>query len=150
MRYVFGIALFLITSTASFAQGIAKVDTDSYVPTVVASDDSFAIMCQNFVKKVGGKNPSSGIITFKPKVMTPSEYRNSGSVWVLNSIGNNKVEVSNTELPLVLRRLTGELARNILQMSCYTENMFFFGQRDVLIITAEDKDAIAVANALNR
>lgn len=150
MRYAFGVILWLLVSTTSFAQGIARVDKDSYVPTVLVSDDSFAVMCQNFVKKVGGKKPASGILTFKPKVMMPSQYRDSGSVWVLNSIGHNRVEIPNKELPLILRRLTGELARNILQVSCYTDNIFFFSQRDVSIITAEDKDAIAVADALNR
>ncbi|TSC70330.1 MAG: hypothetical protein CEO12_433 [Parcubacteria group bacterium Gr01-1014_46] len=146
MKYV-PISLFiLVLSSGASAQTTVVVDTSSYVPTVTASDDVFVDMCFSFAKKLG-QTPVPSILTFKPKVMPAGQDEKSGSVWVLGHMGQ-QVEIAQSELPTPLRKLHGAVARNVLQASCYTENMMFFGRRDVVIITVDKVDADAVANAL--
>ncbi len=146
MKYAL-IALFtLVLASNAAAQTEVSVDTSSYVPIVKVSDDSFAEMCQMLQKKTGNDS-ASGIVTFRPKVMPIGQDEKSGSIWILTTSGK-PIEFAQSELPPALRKLHGTVARNVLQASCYTENMMFFGKRDVIILTVDNADASAVAQAL--
>ncbi len=141
------IALFTLTLCGNAnAQTEVSLDTSSYVPIVKVSDDSFADMCQMLQKKTGNDS-ASGIVTFRPKVMPIGQDEKSGSIWILTTSGK-PIEFAQSELPPALRKLHGTVARNVLQASCYTENMMFFGKRDVIILTVDNADASAVAQAL--
>ncbi|HRH26663.1 MAG TPA: hypothetical protein PLZ99_00710 [Parcubacteria group bacterium] len=147
MKTVLFFALFtLAIHGKAGAQTEITVDTTSYVPMVTVSDESFAGMCESFEKKLGNHS-ASGIVTFRPKTMPIGQDEKSGSIWILNSSGKT-VEIASSELPAPLRKIRGSVARNVLQASCYTENMMFFGKRDVLIVTVDNADANAVAQAL--
>lgn len=145
IRFLIALFTLALVSSAS-AQTKVTVDTSSYVPMVTVTDEAFAEMCQSFQKKLG-HDSASGIVTFRPKTMPIGQDERSGSIWVLNNTGKS-LEVSGNELPAPLRKLRGTVVRNILQASCYTQDMMFFNSREVVIVTVDVADANAVAQAL--
>lgn len=146
MKTLFFALFTLVSASAVMAQTTVEVDTTGQVPTVTVSDDSFEAMCQS-LKIMHDDENKSGIITFRPKVMLYGQDDKSGSVWVLSTMGK-RVEISQTKLAPKLQKLRGAVVRNVLQASCYTEDMMFFTRRSVVILTASVEDANAVASAL--
>lgn len=146
IRFLIALFTLALASSAS-AQTKVSVDISSYVPMVILENEDFAGMCQSFQKKLG-RISASGIITFRPKVMPIGQDERSGSVWIVRSMGKT-VEIGNNELPDPLRKLRGNVVRNILQASCYTdERETFFNSREVVIVTVNVADADLVAQAL--
>jgi hypothetical protein len=145
IRFLIALFITLIAGNAS-AQTIVSVDTSTQVPTVTIKDDAFEGMCQSFEKMLG-RDSASGIVTFRPKTMPIGQDERSGSIWILGNMGKS-LEVSGNQLPAPLRKLRGTVVRNILQASCYTEDMMFFGKQTVVIVTVDVADANAVAQAL--
>ncbi len=141
------IALFtLVLAIPASAQTTVTVETTSYVSIVKVTDNSFVEMCQNFQKKIG-HDSASDIVIFRPKVMPIGQDEKSGSIWLINTTGRS-IEIAGSELPAPLRKLRGAVVRNILQASCYTQDMMFFNRRDVVMTTVDSTDANAVAQAL--
>lgn len=136
----------LVFAGNTFAQPEVKVETNSYSSNVKVSDDSFAQMCQSFQKKLP-HDSFSGIIVFRPKNMPIGQDERTGSIWVLETSGNN-IEFPQSELAPYLRKISGTVARGIIKASCYTENALFFGMRDVMIVTVRAEDALNLEQVL--
>lgn len=151
----------------AFGQTTVTFDATGYIPTVKVEDPAIKGMCQAFAKKLGTKAER---ISFRPKPVFPSCTNDAGKVWIIDaptehvetalkfngqsttdnssSTKVHSLEFSNSELPPILQKIVGPIARNVRLATCYTVDNYFSNTENAVIVPTDKREAEELVSAL--